>query len=529
MGKEEKKEMYEKEGLLYKKTMTALDDYINKVYVLIMLLVPGACQCAGLLYTIEKALGLFPTVSWISLIIFDCTCLIYLAIGIYFVRTGFENGFVKVSKLKAAKIFLVIIMFTQYNFILYMIPSTEFWGYALLFVIATSFFLDVKLVLATAIEITASLVAASVVIGKIVLPIQDALFIPNVISRIVCLVLTLAFIVILTYLVSHFLVNAKKDEMQRNNEHVQNVLSAVQGLSEKLYSACTSLFRISENENASAQELAATSAVLLDSSNLLGEKTEKSMFNLSELNKWEAVVADHVEKVETASQELLENARENENLLNGLHSINSEVMASMRTTIEVTNKLSSAVNEIGVTLNLINEISSSTNLLALNASIEAARAGEAGRGFAVVAQEVGNLANSTKASLDEVESVITRVQSNVSEITLHVEENSQKLEKQNEYFINVFKSMQNMTNLLNASVDSINTMGDAHNNQAGVIKNTVSINEDIVESIRNENHQFMSINEMVESNVNDIIGMTEQINSIHRMVDEMNQLLKAEG
>ena len=72
-------------------------------------------------------------------------------------------------------------------------------------------------------------------------------------------------------------------------------------------------------------------------------------------------------------------------------------------------------------------------------------------------------------------------------------------------------------------------MGDAHNKQAGVIKNTVSINEDIVESIRNENHQFMSINEMVESNVNDIIGMTEQINSIHRMVDEMNQLLKAEG
>ena len=68
-----------------RKYKTALDEYINKVYVLILLIVPGACQCAGLLYTTEKIFGLFPTVSWTALIIFDITCLLYLFIGIYFV------------------------------------------------------------------------------------------------------------------------------------------------------------------------------------------------------------------------------------------------------------------------------------------------------------------------------------------------------------------------------------------------------------------------------------------------------------
>lgn len=198
----------------------------------------------------------------------------------------------------------------------------------------------------------------------------------------------------------------------------------------------------------------------------------------------------------------------------------------MLSTINVAENLSKAVEVIGVTLQLINDISSSTNLLALNASIEAARAGESGRGFAVVATEVGNLADSTKKSLNQVENIIRRVQENVNEISLHVEENSRKLMTQNEYFDNVFQGMQDMTMLLNISVEAVNTMGNAHNNQAEVIKSTVAINQHIAQSIRNENEQFVTINSMVENTVNDITQMTEQITSINGMVDEMNNMLK---
>ena len=200
----------------------------------------------------------------------------------------------------------------------------------------------------------------------------------------------------------------------------------------------------------------------------------------------------------------------------------------MKATTDIAQKLSDAVQEIGVTLNLISDISSSTNLLALNASIEAARAGEAGRGFAVVATEVGNLANSTQESLKEVKSVIERVQSNVKEITVQVEENSQKLNNQNAYFSNVFKSMQDMTELLNESVNAINTMGDAQSKQSEVIKKTVSINQDIAESIRNENEQFASINAMAENSAKDTAEVTVQASAINDMVDEMSKLLKQE-
>ena len=66
------------------------------------------------------------------------------------------------------------------------------------------------------------------------------------------------------------------------------------------------------------------------------------------------------------------------------------------------------------------------------------------------------------------------------------------------------------------------------NKQAEVIQKTVSINQDIAESIKNENEQFVSINEMAESNANDTAEVAIQASTIYSMVEEMSQLLKIE-
>lgn len=505
---------------------TVVEVYLSTVFKWGLIVLASACMCATVMFNIEKLLGLYPTVPWLAIIGLGVMDVIFFAMAIFIIKTSFDkDGYLKKGRLKVGKIFSAVALIIQWNYLLYMLPTRTFWGFLFFFLILMAFFLDIKMLLGSGLICMVSLFIGWFVKGTDLLPVKDELFLTDVILCLVALMLSLTGLVIFVFLVAHFLVNAKKDELEKNNEHVSSILGAVQNLLKKLHTAGQALSQISGNESASAQELAATSEQLVAGSNLLSAKTDKSMDNLSELSRQESIVAENVEKVEDTSRNLLDKSKQNEKLLNNLSMINNEVSQSMNATTSITEKLSEAVQEIGVTLNLISEISSSTNLLALNASIEAARAGEAGKGFAVVATEIGNLANNTQESLKDVQAVIERVQQNVADITAQVEENSEKLGKQNDYFADVFEGMRDMTGLLHISVDAIKAMGDARREQAEVIKNTVLINQDIAESIRNENQQFTTISTMAESNAGDTAEIAIQTNNINDMVDEMTMLL----
>lgn len=77
--------------------------------------------------------------------------------------------------------------------------------------------------------------------------------------------------------------------------------------------------------------------------------------------------------------------------------------------------------EIVKILGTLDEITSQTNLLSLNASIEAARAGEQGKGFAVVATEIRNLSENSSKFTEQIHQILTGIQERTTNVMNEIE------------------------------------------------------------------------------------------------------------
>ncbi|APH16899.1 methyl-accepting chemotaxis (MCP) signaling domain protein [Clostridium sporogenes] len=94
-----------------------------------------------------------------------------------------------------------------------------------------------------------------------------------------------------------------------------------------------------------------------------------------------------------------------------------EIFTNTKAELESAIESSKVVEQINVLSDSIMDITSQTNLLALNAAIEAARAGEAGKGFSVVADEIRKLAEQSKDTVTEIQSITVKVIESVKNLS----------------------------------------------------------------------------------------------------------------
>lgn len=501
-----------------------MKEYIKKVTISVLVIIMFSATAAAVVFSAFKALGLYPNVSMVSLAIFVSVVVVEDVLGGVLIKKSIDQVELSDTYERSVKLYFLIILLVNYNLITWFFPSKESYMFVFYFLVLMAFFLDLKFISYCAIGEVISLIILFV--GNTVTRPEKTLFITDAILRLICISLSLMGLIALVYFVNKFLLNAKKDEIEKNNNRVQNVLNNVMHIAGELGSASASLVSSSQTESASTEELSAISETLLESSTDMLELSDKSKENLARLEDSSETMEKRMQDVDQLSKELVDISASNESALNHLMDMSKEVEKSTEKTKEVTDQLLEESGEIGKTLDIINEIAESINLLALNASIEAARAGEAGRGFAVVAQEVGHLAESTKETLQTVNNVVSKVQDGTNNVSAFMNSNAQQLMKQNKLIVETVDGIRKMMKLLKCSVSAIEQADAIMEQQNKVIQETVSINEDIASGIRNENEEFANIANMVQSNTEEILTISQQVDTINGMITGLEALLE---
>lgn len=178
-----------------------------------------------------------------------------------------------------------------------------------------------------------------------------------------------------------------------------NVLDGVVG------NVASSVAAFSDNANdisAIMEELSATMEEVSATTNSVSENTTAAEGKVQKMADQTKVMSQYAQDMKKRATELEHTATEN---MNSTNEMIGEITTEMNQALEN----SKSVEKVAQLTADILSISSQTNLLALNASIEAARAGEAGKGFAVVADEIRQLADSSRETANNIQTINEQV------------------------------------------------------------------------------------------------------------------------
>jgi methyl-accepting chemotaxis protein len=250
----------------------------------------------------------------------------------------------------------------------------------------------------------------------------------------------------------------------------------------------------------------------------MSHATESTVTSTSQQLREIELVATAVEELSASANEIARHAGDTAERTNATSILAEQGNEIVNTSLENVNRLTIQIEStaqkiqvlknnsvnIGSVMEVIRTIAEQTNLLALNAAIEAARAGEQGRGFAVVADEVRSLAQKTRSSTEEIESIIVQLQRAADE---------------------AHQAMNTSTAAARDTIDTASKVGGALDK----IRSNISVINDMNHQIATASHQQSSVANEVSKNVTAIHALSEKVSANAQIVNTSGNQLSQES
>ncbi len=246
----------------------------------------------------------------------------------------------------------------------------------------------------------------------------------GIIPRALILIAVAAIFTMLTSRTASMLSNLMGAEEQKEMlERMQKMKDNAFSTSETLYGMVNELAQITDNSLNANQSISKEAEKLLQGSIENTGAIENANERMEQIAEQIADLSDMNHTTAILTEQIGENTKENQRRMNDATTNMVQISRSTDICKQIIYNLGEESKEIIGIIRTITDISSQTNILALNASIEAARAGEQGRGFAVVAEEIQKLSEQTKTAVESIGAIVHQVVNNTEDAVKAMEEN----------------------------------------------------------------------------------------------------------
>ena len=263
---------------------------------------------------------------------------------------------------------------------------------------------------------------------------------------------------------------------------------------------------------ATIEEIVRTIRQLNGSIEIQAESVERSSASIEQMTAQISAVTQRLEKNSVIMQQAHEqsvNGKKGAHMANGIVAQIAERSGALLETSQV-----------------IQNIASQTNLLAMNAAIEAAHAGEAGKGFAVVADEIRKLAEESNAQGKQIGEVIKESLQIIEQMTV-AGGNAEKT------FDKVYELITSLSTQETEILASMREQELANREILDAVKNITMVTEEVKggaaemlkggEEAAQAMHKLDDLSHDIAASMNEMAASTVQIDDAVGKVNEITQ------
>lgn len=216
-------------------------------------------------------------------------------------------------------------------------------------------------------------------------------------------------------------INADFDMVKESNDEIGLIIEKMKELTQSLGNIVGRIRNSSDTMSANSYELNDTSSQTLAANNEISKAVEdvaegstgmassisKINENLEEMSRETKDINESVDEIRNQTAAVQDSSKIMNDKIKSMQDSSHKMDDGISAISKRIETVNTTVDKVSNIVSVIEEISSETNLLSLNASIEAARAGDAGKGFAVVAQEIRVLSDNTNTELENIKQIIS--------------------------------------------------------------------------------------------------------------------------